>query len=119
MKITYTLTQSLAQVWTIRRSARLRKAGIAALALMAVLALVSAVLAQASAEHDVSWRVVAGGGGRMESAGHTLLDTVGQPVVGGMDSAGYRLEMGYWRGAAGVAPAPEHWVYLPFVLRGH
>ncbi len=70
-------------------------------------------LAQVSASYDLSWHVVAGGGGRMASAGHTLQGTVGQPVTGVMLGSGYTLCSGFECGGAAV----QYRIYLPVVLR--
>lgn len=69
------------------------------------------VLAQISAAHDLWWHVIGGGGGRMESTGHTLQGTVGQPVTGSMASDGHTLCSGFWCGVG-----TEYRVYLPLVL---
>ena len=70
------------------------------------------VLAQISAAYDLSWHVIGGGGGRMESTGHTLQGTVGQAVTGSMGSDGHALCSGFWCDAES-----EYSVYLPLVLR--
>ena len=46
----------------------------------------------------VTWSALAGGGGAMHSNSYILLTTVGQPVGGGLSSASYRLQTGYWAG---------------------
>ena len=69
------------------------------------------VLAQISAAYDLSWHVIGGGGGRMESTGHTLQGTVGQAVTGSMGSSGYTSCSGFWCGAES-----EYRVYLPLAL---
>ena len=91
----------------------LRSIGAMALALLALVAISSAVLAQVSANHDLSWHVIAGGGGRMESGSHTLAGTAGQPAIGLMAGAGHTLCSGFWCGVEA-----EYRVYLPLVLRG-
>jgi len=70
-------------------------------------------LAQVSANYDLAWHVVAGGGGQMTSSGHTLVGTVGQPLTGSMLSSGHTLCSGFWCGGAAV----QYRVYLPVVLR--
>lgn len=74
------------------------------------LALVLPVLAQISALYDLSWHVIAAGGGKMESAQHTLHGTVGQALTGQMSSSGHALCSGFWCGVAAVpslAAQPE------------
>jgi hypothetical protein len=70
------------------------------------------VLAQLSAAHDLSWHVIGGGGGRMESGGHVLQGTVGQPATGSMVSDDHTLCSGFWCGVE-----TEYRVYLPLVLK--
>ena len=92
--------------------AHLRKATLVTLALAACLALAAPVLAQVSANYDLSWHVIAGGGGQMESAGHTMLGTIGQPAVGSMTSGSHALCSSFWCGVL-----PGYRIYLPLVLR--
>ena len=70
-------------------------------------------VAQVTSNYDLSWRVIAGGGGQMQSASYTMMGTVGQPLAGPMASSSYNLGSGFWSGAAA-----EYRVYLPVVLRG-
>jgi hypothetical protein len=97
-------------------AANLRQAALITLALAACLALALPVLAQVSSNYDLSWHVIAGGGGKMASAGHTLAGTSGQPVIGAMSSSpgGHTLCSGFWCGAAAETGGQ---VYLPLVLR--
>ena len=75
--------------------------------------LASAALAQASVNYDLSWHVIAEGGGRMEGQNHTVLGTIGQPIAGKLSSTGHTLDSGFWsRRAVG-----KHDIYLPAVLR--
>ena len=77
-----------------------------------LLGLVVPVLAQVSSNYDLSWHAIAGGGGRMESAGgHAMLGTGGQSLVGPMESGGHALCGGFWCGAAA-----QYRVYLPLVV---
>ncbi len=94
---------------------RWRVRGKALLILAACLLLVAGVpvLAQVSANYDLSWHVVAGGGGRMASTGHTLLGTIGQPVTGVMFSSGHSGCSGFWCGGAPV----QYRIYLPLVVK--
>ncbi len=74
------------------------------------------VLAQVSASFDLSWHVIAGGGGSSSGAGHTLTGSVGQPWAGSMVGGGQRLCSGFW---CGGAAAQSYRVYLPLALRNH
>jgi len=56
--------------------------------------------AMLSAGFDLWWHVIAGGGGRSASASYAVNGSIGQPAVGGLSSAGYRLGAGFWPGAA-------------------
>jgi hypothetical protein len=84
----------------------------AILALIVCLALAAPVLAKSLADHDLSWYVIAGGGGRMDSVNHTLIGTAGQPLVGVMTGNDSTLCSGFWCGVS-----VEYRVYLPLVLR--
>jgi len=89
---------------------RMKRRGILALAICLALAL--PVLAQSSANYDLTWNVVAGGGGRMASGAYRLLGTAGQPLSGMAGTGSYGLCSGFWCGVA----APGR-TYLPLVLR--
>ena len=90
-----------------------RRGVVLALVVCLVLAVAVPVLAQVSSNYDLSWGVVAGGSGRMESAGgHAVLGSAGQPLAGSMmTSGGHALCSGFWCGAAAYR------VYLPMVVR--
>jgi len=79
-----------------------------------LLALSVPVLAQVSSNYDLSWHAIAGGSGRMESAGgHTVLGTAGQPLIGKMTaSSGHTLCSGFW-----CAAAEQYRIYLPLTIR--
>ncbi len=83
------------------------------------LALTIPVLAQSSANYDLSWHVGAGGSGRMTSMSHTLLGTVGQPLVGTMPAgSGHALCSGFWCSRSWFSSeAGQSQVYLPIVLK--
>ena len=85
---------------------------ILALAICLLLAAGIPALAQVSANHDLSWHMIGGGGGQSASAGHKLQGTVGQPLTGGMTSSGHTLCSGFW-----CNNAVEYRVYLPLALR--
>ena len=95
-------------------SRRWRREGvILALVGCLLLGLVVPVLGQVSSSYDLSWHLIAGGSGRMESAGgHTMLGTAGQSLVGPMVSGGHALCGGFWCGAA-----TQYKVCLPLVVR--
>lgn len=81
-------------------------------AIAVLLASASVALAQISANYDLSWHVIAGGGGQMQSVGHTAMGTIGQPLVGSMTSGSHALCSGFWCGIL-----PGYRIYLPLVLR--
>jgi len=87
----------------------------------AFLLLSGVALARSAAGFDLWWHVIAGGGGRSESAGYIVDGSIGQPAVGALDSASYRLGAGYWYGVAVPAPPPppEYKIYLPIVLKSY
>ncbi len=87
---------------------------ILALALCLLLAAALPALAQLSANHDLSWHVIAGGGGESASASHTLMGTIGQPLVGQIGNLSYTLRSGFWHSGAA-----QHRIYLPLVVRNH
>ena len=91
-----------------------RSAKIVAFATVALLTLLLALpaLAQVSSNYDLSWHVIAGGGGKSAGAGHTLMGTVGQPVTGRMVSASSALCSGFWCSGAAL-----HRIFLPLVIR--
>lgn len=93
------------------------KIRIAVVSLLVCLVLVLPALAQISSNYDLSWHVIAGGGGPMKSpAGHTLLGTAGQPLVGTMKtSSGHSLCSGFWTCSAGG----QYRVFLPMVTRNY
>lgn len=80
---------------------------------LACLALTTPALASASSTHTLSRHVIAGGGGPMDGTGHTMMGTIGQPMVGSMAfSGGHSLCSGFW-----CTGEVEYEVYLPLVLR--
>lgn len=74
------------------------------LAVLGLLLLGGVVVAMEVPELLQRW-VIAGGGGRITSAGYRLNSTIGQAVVGDSSSVGYRLKAGYWSGSA-AQPTP-------------
>ena len=59
---------------------------------------------------SLTWTVLAGGGGIMQSESYIVMPTLGQPAIGTMTSASYILQTGYW---AGAWPWQSRW--LPFI----
>ena len=86
-------------------------------ALVACLAVAVPVLAQVSAAFDISWHVIAGGGGTMESAQYAADGTVGQAATGLMSSGNSTVCSGFWSSECSGQAGGEFEVYLPVVLR--
>jgi hypothetical protein len=63
-----------------------------------LLCLMSIAYAQVSTNYDLSWHVLSGSGGQMDSASYVQRSTAGQ-VIGSSDSSNYRMGAGYWYGA--------------------
>ncbi len=79
-----------------------------------VLALSSAdALAVLSAGFDLWWHVIAGGGGQSASASYAVSGSIGQPAVGPLSSADYRLGAGFWPGIGAESPTPTPTGTLP------
>jgi len=69
------------------------------LILLGIICLTGVAYAGVSANYDLSWHVLSGGGGgQMDSASYALCSTVGQ-IIGYSESNNYRLGAGYWYGA--------------------
>ena len=66
--------------------------------LVGLLCLTSIAYAQVSTNYDLSWHVLSGGGGQMDSASYVQRSTAGQ-VIGSSESSNYRMGAGYWYGA--------------------
>lgn len=88
------------------------------IALVILTAAASSVWAQAAipaaptADYEITWYTIDGGGGTQSSGAYTLNGTVGQLDAGTLSGGSYTLAGGYWNGSATV----QH-VYLPLVLR--
>jgi hypothetical protein len=67
------------------------------LMLLGLLCLTSIAYAGVSTNYDLSWHVIGGGGGAMDSANYILRSTAG-PVIGSSESSNYRMGTGYWYG---------------------
>jgi hypothetical protein len=89
-----------------------RQVSVVIFTALILLALASIAFAQVSSNYDLSWHVIGGGVGRMDSTGHSLQGTLGQAVSGSMSSTGHTLCTGFW-----CEEAIQFEVYLPLVLR--
>ena len=95
------------------RKARDRIKRTAILALLVCLALAAPASAQVSSNYDLTWHLIGGSGGRMQSAQYLLAGTLGQPLVGTMIVGGSTaLCSGFWCG-----DIPEYRIYLPVTLK--
>jgi hypothetical protein len=99
---------SLAKVRELTVRLNLRKAGKALSVLVALLVLVSVVLAQGG--YDLSWFTVDGGGGSSSGDPYALSGTIGQPDAGMLSGGSYTLAGGFWAGAGLTPPV----VTVPF-----
>ena len=71
------------------------------------------VPASPSADYEITWWTVDGGGATLlENNGYSLGSTTGQPDAAVWGGNGYTLTGGFWGGAL-----VEYHVYLPMVLR--
>ncbi|HFC12227.1 MAG TPA: hypothetical protein ENJ56_05230 [Anaerolineae bacterium] len=63
--------------------------------------------AQSSANYNVGWHVIAGGGGSVASANYRVDGTIGQGIAAtdAASSASYRVSSGYWVPMSGVPTA--------------
>jgi hypothetical protein len=91
------------------------RAALVTLVVAACLGVVVPVLAQVSAEYDLSWHVIAGGGGRMGGGQHTLQGTAGQAVTGPAAGGSHTLCSGFW--CSPPVGDLGNRVYLPLVVR--
>ena len=85
---------------------------IVVLSLVLLCSLVAAGVAWADGTPTISWSVIGGGGGRLETSPYILDGTIGQPIVGQAASLPYELCAGFW-----CQVAAQYRVYLPLVLR--
>ena len=72
-----------------------------------------AVLAQMSADYDLSWHVVGSGGGESSSADFQVNGTIGQSITSPpqSNSADFTVVSGYWIVGANTT------VYLPVIIK--
>ena len=95
---------------------RFGSSGRLMLAVLALLLIGSAALAQSGGGYDLSWSTVDAGGLSFAGGGSYVLGaTAGQPDAGQLSSGDYVLGGGYWGGGALVRPVRG--VYLPVVVR--
>jgi hypothetical protein len=86
---------------------------IGATGLLVAFLIAGVALAQTSTTFDLSWHVLAGGGGRADSTHYAVNGTIGQAAVGFSDSTSYGLQSGYWQNW------PDYHIYLPLNLKGY
>jgi hypothetical protein len=94
----------------------LRKAKGLAMVFPALLLAAYAALAQTGGGYDLSWNVIAGGGGPISSTSYAINATIGQAAVGRVGNSTFELCSGFWCGAA---LAVEYKIYLPVVLKNY
>lgn len=95
------------------------KRGLSLFLILAGLVVGPAVLAQTSANYDLSWQVIASSGGRSSSANYVVNGTIGQSMASPAQAFGanYLVNSGFWYGGvAAQAPGTQR-VYLPLILR--
>ena len=90
--------------------------------LLTPVALAPVASAQASADFDLTWNLIAGGGGRSTSPEFVVNGSVGQPAAGPVSGGEYVLSGGFWCGVAETAPTPPptpgpYTLYLPIVIK--
>lgn len=89
---------------------------LAATAVMLVISsvVVAVGVGQVSANFDLSWHVIGGGGKRSTSANHIVMGTIGQPVVGVVTNAVHEVCAGFW-----CATVVQYRACLPLVLKNY
>jgi hypothetical protein len=92
----------------------MRRGLVLLVALVLLLGVAGAALAQTGGGYDLTWWTVDGGGGRLEGGGYVLDSTAGQADAGpALSGGGYGLAGGFWVGVAGG----ESMIYLPLLMR--
>jgi len=87
------------------------------LTLVLALSLLLVGLAGSAVPDAIDWWVIAGGSGPLTDGGHVTLNaTLGQPIIGASTGDHAQLSAGFWQQAT-EPPAPDHFIYLPVVLR--
>jgi hypothetical protein len=90
---------------------RRRSLMVGLVGLLLMLLVSGAAIAQSSAHFDVSWNVLAGGGGHSASSQYAFDATLGQAVAGPASGGSTELLAGYWQAF------PAYKIYLPLMLR--
>lgn len=91
--------------------------------LLAPVALAPAAPAQASGDFDLSWDLIAGGGGRSTSPEYVVSGSIGQSPAGPVSGGEYVVGGGFWYGVGRTGPTPPPTpgpctLYLPIVRKG-
>jgi hypothetical protein len=68
--------------------------------------------AQSGGGYDLTWNVIAGGGGTSTGGAYTLSGTIGQADAGTLSGAPYTLNGGFWNDALNVAK-----LFLPLIMK--
>ncbi|TKJ30054.1 MAG: hypothetical protein CEE40_06545 [Chloroflexi bacterium B3_Chlor] len=85
-----------------------------AILVVATSIVVGVAVAQVSANYDLSWHVIGGGGTRSTSANYVAMGTIGQAAVGMISGASHEVCAGFWCGAGEKCR-----IYLPLMLRNY
>jgi hypothetical protein len=91
----------------------MRKVVIAFVMLLLALTFIGPVIAQVSPHFDLSWNLLAGGGGSRVSANYQIDDALGQWPDGSPSSTHYQIDPGFWHVGR---KADELRLYLPLIL---
>lgn len=81
------------------------------LAFCLLLVLFTVILAQSGEAYNLSWSIIAGGGGNSTGGSYALGGTAGQTGAGMVAGGSYTLV-----GGAGVNPAQQYGIYLPLII---
>jgi hypothetical protein len=73
--------------------------------------------AQNGNEFDLSWHVIAGGGGTSNGNIYTVTGTSGQAIVGYSSSENYVVGSGFWGTNSPIAIESDYFVFLPSIIR--
>jgi hypothetical protein len=99
------------------RRTTVKRTGMALGALVAMLLVTSAALAQGGGGYDLSWSTVDGGGYTFSSGGdYELGGTAGQHDAGCLGGGTYLLCGGFWPGSA---VEEDYYTYVPLVLKSY
>jgi hypothetical protein len=71
------------------------------------------VLSQSSANFNLNWSTMAGGGGESTSATYRVEGSIGQSLTELSSSGDYRVQSGFWQ--AHIAEPST--IYLPLIMR--